>query len=336
MEDFEEELLIPEEEAEEERQDEIKKQPTAHDRRRSRKSAFFRKVIPYLVVVLGALILVVVLFVVSDFWKKNEKPTGTSSESGTETQSSENTVDSTEEGTSTGSEEETAFHVDFKIIGLKENEYPEINELVKSYFGSIRDRDFDTLNRIVKSDYVYTEDELPNSAVFTEDYLDITCYTLNGMVQDHYIVYVFYRMKIMNIDTPAPSLIRLNVFRDDDGSLFINNKKLDAEMEDYVKRMDNNEDVRILASNVNRELKIACAWDSALGTFYDKILRQTREPSGPGQTMQSGDDESSSEGEQGSESVDESGSESVSESGPESLPESSSAEKGLLYDESDE
>ena len=153
--------------------------------------------------------------------------------------------------------------------------YPEINSLVAEYYAACLAGDLEQLNRIVESDHKLTEDDLKNSGEYIEAYQNVICYTVKGPVENSYIVYVRSDVKLINIETPAPSLERMYVRQNAEGSYYICSSISD-EMTAYAERMDNSESVRILLADVNKKFKQACAEDSDLNEFYNRLLNETQ------------------------------------------------------------
>lgn len=223
---------------------------------------------PYLMIAAVAVILIILVIVAVN----QGTPVGNGD--GTDTESDQIVVNSNALG------EIETFSSNLNVIGLERDAYPEINELIEKYFNAILTRDVETLNKIVESDHRLTEDEISKSGEYIEDYQNISCYTMKGLLDNTYIVYVYYEVKLLNIETAAPSLVRMYVCRNSEGSVYIYNGSISDEMEAYAEQMDNNEDVRILVSEVNKSLKAACDADADLEEFYNRVLNETNESGG--------------------------------------------------------
>lgn len=73
--------------------------------------------------------------------------------------------------------------------------YPAINELVKKYMSAKVACDYETLRTLVNDSSVIDEDDLRAKSEYVEDYRNIVCYTLNGLTEDSFIVYVYEDLK---------------------------------------------------------------------------------------------------------------------------------------------
>ena len=167
------------------------------------------------------------------------------------------------------------FTYDFSVIGLKKDAYPEINELARLYLEALREGDVESLNKIIQSDTKLSEGSVSATGGYVESYDNISCYTMDGLEDGTYVVYVVYDEKLIGIDTPAPSMIRLYVCTDTTGDgVYIYNGTLTGEMKTYMEIADSDEDVSILKSQVNQAFLAACQSDPALAEVY-KRLQQT-------------------------------------------------------------
>ena len=180
---------------------------------------------------------------------------------------------------SEGSQEEaqpdnSEYNQDFSQYELQKNAYPEVNQLLGDYFQAKVDQDPEALYRVFgKTDTGDLEErrkELAYEAKFIEDYQDITCYTKPGMTEDSFVVYVTYEVKYKRTDTLAPGLLWCYVVKSADGSYIIRENVLGDEA-DYVAKMNQTEDVKLLSSQVNQRLKEALESDTMLASYYQEM-----------------------------------------------------------------
>ena len=165
-----------------------------------------------------------------------------------------------------------SFTYDFSAGGLKKDEVPEIQTLAEKYLEAIRVGDVDTLNKIMQSDSKVTEENVNKTGDYIEAYQDVTCYTMKGLEENTYVVYVVYDAKLIGIETPAPSMIRLYVCRDSaDSDFYIYNGVLTGERKTYIDMADAGEDVSILRSQVNQAFQDACEKDEQLAEVYSML-----------------------------------------------------------------
>ena len=110
-------------------------------------------------------------------------------------------------------------------------------------------------------------------------YENIICYTVPGIADNTYIAYVYYEIKFIGIDTKAPSMIRLYICQNKDGSLYIDKNAKDGEIAAYLQEVAGWESVRELVANVNTRYQEACVKDEALKNLKDMLDGKTSVPS---------------------------------------------------------
>lgn len=207
----------------------------------------------YVVLAVLAVILIIAIVVISG---QQNKPAGSEDGSGSVVE--------------LGSDEK--YIPDFSRYDLEKNAYPEINALYETYYEAMKAKDIQTLSNIVDG-YEFTQEEVDKESEYVEDYRNISCYTLDGLLEDTYIVYVYHEVKFYNIDTWAPGLYGSYVCRNEDGSVYIQEGPVDGEVAAYIDEMDNSESVRDLNEWVDQALADAQAQDTALDNLV-KMLQQ--------------------------------------------------------------
>ena len=157
---------------------------------------------------------------------------------------------------------------------LAENAYPEVNELMQKFYKALADGDVDTIKALKDHN---TDTEIityQKKSEFIESYNNVTCYTKNGTEPNTYFVYVSYDVKFNNIETTAPGLNALYVYKNDEGTL-----QIDGDMDESVtatfKLVTSQDDVVDLYNRVDVQYKEAISADENLNTFLaeypDKI-----------------------------------------------------------------
>ena len=155
---------------------------------------------------------------------------------------------------------------------LQVDAYPEVNALVNSYFTAMATGDVDTLSTICSDLDDAAKIRIQEKANYTESYDDIKCYTKPGPIPNSYIVFAYYQIKYVNIDTKAPGLSSLYVCTDDNtGSLYVYNGDLSENVSNYIKGVAAQEDVVALLSAVDTEYNNAIEADKTLKAFMDAL-----------------------------------------------------------------
>lgn len=167
------------------------------------------------------------------------------------------------------------YPMDFSQYELQKDAVPEVNQLLGDYFQAKVDQDPAALYRVFgkteTDDLEKRREELAYEATVIEDYQDITCYTRQGLTEgSSYVVYVTYFVKYKKTDTLAPGLMWCYVVRQEDGSWIIRENVLGDEA-DYVAECNQSEDVKLLSSQVNQQLKEALESDSILAGYYKEL-----------------------------------------------------------------
>lgn len=166
------------------------------------------------------------------------------------------------------------YNQDFSAYELQKDAYPQVNELISTYFQAKVDQDVQALYKVFGKEEDDRMDErkqqLKDEAVYIEDYQDITCYTKTGMTDDSYVVYVTYDVKFRRVDTLAPGLMWCYVVKNDNGDYIIRETVVGDEA-DYVAGQNQTEDVRLLSTQVNERLKQAIESDSLLAGIYKDL-----------------------------------------------------------------
>ncbi len=160
---------------------------------------------------------------------------------------------------------------------LEENSHASIDRLVEKYCEYIAGGDVEGLEEIVD---VLTDEEkesIKNRASFIESFDNVTCYTKNGPVEDSYIVFVCYDMKLINIETSAPDIICLYVGPKDEGGRRIHYGSIDESMQAYVAELEQDPEVQALYDDVSRRYQEAQENDVTLAEFIKKISGQVAE-----------------------------------------------------------
>lgn len=182
--------------------------------------------------------------------------------------------------------------VDPSTYEFQKDAIPQINALVENYFTVMKNADSEGYMNIVVGDEM-TEDKLAKKGEFIEDYQNFVCYTKPGLSKGDHVVFVYYDIKFHNIDTWAPSLSRLYVCTNEDGSMYIYAGSLDAELTSYINTISNDDVLRQLKKDTDQKLADACANDSKLASLVDLLIKgtiQETEPESTEETENSGDE----------------------------------------------
>ena len=124
-----------------------------------------------------------------------------------------------------------------QIQSLEKDGVPEVKELVQKYFDAVKKADVKDLKQIVVQDTEFSEEALKKQCEYVESYENIICYTVPGIADNTYIAYVYYEIKFIGIDTKAPSMIRLYICQNKDGSCILIRMRRMARLQLICKRL---------------------------------------------------------------------------------------------------
>lgn len=154
---------------------------------------------------------------------------------------------------------------------LKCNAYKEVNELVKQYLDASLKCDMESLKGIVSDVANLNQEELQKKQQLIEAYNNIECYTVDGLQDKQYLVYVYSELKFSGIQTAAPGLTRLFISQDADGALKINLSVMDETVQKFINESAESEEVLKLIDTVNYKLEEAIHSDADLKNFYQQM-----------------------------------------------------------------
>ena len=87
-------------------------------------------------------------------------------------------------------------------------------------------------------------------------------------IENLYIVYMYYEIKITNIKTCAPSLKKLYVISDENGDFKILDDEMTETQKAYFNAREEDDDVKALAEVTDKQAKEARDKDEALNNYW--------------------------------------------------------------------
>jgi hypothetical protein len=158
--------------------------------------------------------------------------------------------------------------VDGKSSGEIETE---LTELVETYFQAKQQVDMDAIADCVSNVQHVDEKKLLTESAYVEDYKNIQCTVMDGAVSGSYRVYVYYDVKIYDIDTLVPSLNALYIKQNDDGKFEIYLGALNSKEQKYIDRLDQSDKVNRLVLSVQSRLETVVSEDEDVRDFYEML-----------------------------------------------------------------
>ena len=159
----------------------------------------------------------------------------------------------------------------------------EIVKLMKDYYTSYAAGDVETMKKTVTPISEFEQSYIVMFSQYVESYQDIKCYVMDGMDKNSYIVSVTSNMKFPNIETMVPSLETFYLRTNDDGKLYIDNlystfnyvatneKEVDANVSDYIKEYEKQDDFIKLAEEIEKKSQEALAADPTLSEYINSL-----------------------------------------------------------------
>ena len=160
---------------------------------------------------------------------------------------------------------------------LEQDAYPEVNDLVQKYYDYMSAGDVDGLASVEDQISEEEQNRILRSKDLVEGYQNISCYTKKGLEDGSYLVFVYYELKFAQIDTPAPGLSPLYVYTNDEGNLVVFNGEASDELNAYVEKAAQEDDVMALREEVKTKYEEAKATDENLAKQEERYLKIAQE-----------------------------------------------------------
>lgn len=196
-------------------------------------------------------------------------------------------------------------------ILLKENDNPEIKELIENYYAAQVIGDMDTIYTLVD---VLDEQEaikIEETSKYLESFPTLDIYTKPGPVENSYLVYISLKEKFNDYDNPIPGMEVYYVCVDESGRYFICNSDNGDESElEYMRIASLQDDVIDLSNKINVEYNNMVAEDEELKQFLADFKAEIEKKVGEMLLLAEESNASENDGE---------GAESAGEDGPQTV-----------------
>ena len=159
---------------------------------------------------------------------------------------------------------------------LEDKGYPDaISILIDKYYQAKISCDTDKLKSIsTHPDAVLDKKDLEILVDGIDEYLNMKCYVKRTYQEDFYIVWVYYDIKFIGLDTYAPSLAKFYIQKNAYGEFKNFDGELDDTMATYIKARNDDTDVIELMKNTEKLADEAKAKDENLRKYWE--LREQR------------------------------------------------------------
>ena len=146
----------------------------------------------------------------------------------------------------------------------------QIEELVTGYLNAKQKVDLEGIAAYVNDISKVDEKRLVAEAEYIEEYRNIEC-TIKKAEDGAYRVYVYYEVKIYDIDTLVPSLIALYVTPDNDSGYKIYLGALNSSTQKKINELDGSDEVKAMTESVQKKLEEIISTNSEVKKFYEKL-----------------------------------------------------------------
>ncbi len=163
---------------------------------------------------------------------------------------------------------------------LEENAYPELNNLIRSYYDAQAEGDIEkisSLNTYLNEIETIRVQELSK---YIDSYPVLNIYTKPGMTENTYVAYVYSEVKFSDVDKPLPGMQTYYIGQDENGEYFINDGTYDDTIWNYIKEVTLQDDVVDLNNKVVVEYNELLAEDEELNEFIAYLKEKINEDVG--------------------------------------------------------
>lgn len=166
------------------------------------------------------------------------------------------------------------------VYELEENAYPEINNIIKTYYDAQASGDVETIASL----NTYLNDiekiRIQEMSKYIEDYPVLNVYTKPGLDENTYVAYVYSEVKFTDVDQELPGLKTYYIGQDGDGQYFINDGTYDDTVRNYIKEVTLQDDVVDLNNKVVVEYNDLLAEDDELNEYVAYLKEKINEDVG--------------------------------------------------------
>lgn len=156
------------------------------------------------------------------------------------------------------------------------NAYPEINNLMQSYYTALANGDVATVETL--NSYVSEKEKIHITEIskYIESYPQIDVYTKKGPVENSFLVYAYSHVKFFDYENTVPGMQTFYICQKSDGSYYINEGEEDEAVLEYIRNITLQDDIIDLNNKVAVEYNDLCASDAALSAFLVELDSQIK------------------------------------------------------------
>lgn len=166
------------------------------------------------------------------------------------------------------------------VFELEENAYPDINNLVRTYYDAQAAGDMEVISKL----NTYLNDiekiRVQELSKYIESYPVLNVYTKPGLAENTYVAYVYSEVKFADMEQELPGMQTYYIGQDENGDYFINDGTYDDAIWSYIKEVTLQDDVVDLNNKVVVEYNDLLAEDEELSDFIAYLKEKINEDVG--------------------------------------------------------
>ena len=166
------------------------------------------------------------------------------------------------------------------VFELEENAYPDINNLVRTYYDTQAAGDMEVIPKL----NTYLNDiekiRVRELSKYIESYPVLNVYTKPGLAENTYVAYVYSEVKFADVEQELPGIQTYYIGQDENGDYFINDGTYDDAIWSYIKDVTLQDDEVDLNNKVVVEYNDLLAEDEELSDFIAYLKEKINEDVG--------------------------------------------------------
>ncbi len=181
---------------------------------------------------------------------------------------------------SSGETESLGEELEAPVFELEENAYPELNNLVRTYYDAQAEGDIETitsLNTYLNEIETIRVQELSK---YIDSYPVLDVYTKPGLAENTYVAYVYSEVQFSDAEQALPGMQTYYIGRNENGDYFINDGTYDDNIWSYIREVTLQDDVVDLNNKVVVEYNELLAEDEELKEFIAYLKEKINEDVG--------------------------------------------------------
>ena len=166
------------------------------------------------------------------------------------------------------------------LVPLVENTNAELHTLLCTYYNAYAEGDIETIKTIFSQLEDTEAIKIPETSVYVESYPELNIYTKEGPVENSYLAYVYFKMKVTGFEETVSGMETYYVCTKPDGTLYINNGGASQEEMEYIQTVSLQEDVVELYNRVTVECSDTFANNPDLYYYIKEVVNVVNKNTG--------------------------------------------------------